>query len=292
MKKINFLSALLMMLLAVPTSSFSQETKVSDSGFAAAKEQSYALAGLAFTSDIVFLGRKSPVKSPYISASGGYYHKSGLFINGIVSYLAASQQNRIDLFTATGGYDYYKNDFTAGVSATGFVFNNKSYSVKSALTASLNTYAGYDFDILEVYTDATMYFSSQSDFIFSVAISHNFYIADINLKISPTLSLYGGTQNYYANYNNNMQFGQHMLNDDGSNSTGIGMMDNNIFNIQNYEFSVPVRYEFKRLLFIFLPAYAIPVNAAIIINNQNTYKENLSNTFFWSLGAYYKISKL
>ena len=281
-----------MMLLAVSTSSFSQETNTLDSGFAATKEQSYALAGLTFTSNIVFLGRKSPVKSPYISASAGYYHKSGLFVNSIVSYLAASQQNRIDLFTATGGYDYYKNDFTAGVSATGFVFNNKSYAVKSALTASLNTYAGYDFDILEVYADATMYFSSQSDFIFSVAISHNFYIADINLKISPTLSLYGGTQNYYANYNNNMQFGQHILNDEGSNSTGTGMMDNNIFHIQNYELSVPVKYEFKRFQFIFLPAYAIPINAATIINNQNTYKEDISNTFFWSLGAYYKISKL
>lgn len=289
MKKINFLSALLMLLLAVSTSSFSQETKVSDSGFVAAKEQSYALAGLTFTSDIVFLGRKSPVKSPYISASGGYYHKSGLFINGVVSYLAASQQKRIDLFTATGGYDYYKKDFTAGISATGYVFNNNSYTVKSALSANLSAYADYNFDILEVYADGALYLSNQTDFIFSLSVSHNFYTANDKLKISPAFSLYSGTQNYYSNYNNNTRFGQHMLNAVGSNSMGAGMIGTGILNIQNYEFSVPVKYAHKRFQFIFLPVFALPVNAATITNNQTAYKEDLNSNFFWSLGVYYKI---
>ncbi|RTL60057.1 MAG: hypothetical protein EKK37_04230 [Sphingobacteriales bacterium] len=291
MKKINVLSVLLVILLIMPVSSYSQEKKVPDSSSALAKESSYILAGAAFNSDIVFLGRKSAIKSPYISASAGYYHKSGFFITGIVSYLASSQQNRIDLFTTTGGYDYYKKDFTAGISATGYIFNNKSYTAKSALTANLNAYADYDFDILEVYVDGTVYFSNQSDFIFSVAISHNFYTANDNLKISPTFSLYSGTQNYYSNYNNNKRFGQHMINAGGINTMGTGMMSGSIFNIQNYEFSIPVRYDLKHFRFQFLPIYAIPVNPATITDNLNTYKEDLSNTFFWSMGVFYKFSK-
>lgn len=291
MKKINFLSVLVIILIVVPLSSFSQEKKGPDSSSAVTKESSYILAGTAFNSDIVFLGRKSLSKSPYISASVGYYHKSGFFITGIVSYLAASQQNRIDLFTASGGYDYYKKNFSAGVSTTGYVFNNKSYTVKSALTANLNAYADYDFDILEVYADGTMYFSNQSDFIFNAAISHNLYTANDNLKISPTFSLYSGTQNYYSNYNNNKRFGQHMITAGGSNTMGSAMMSGGIFNIQNYEFSVPVRYDFKYFRFIFLPVYAMPVNPATITDNQNTYKEDLKNNFFWSLGAIYKFSK-
>mgnify|MGYP003383953555 CR=1 FL=1 len=282
---------LVIILIIVPSSSFSQEKKERDSISAVIKEPSYILAGTAFNSDIVFLGRKSSIKSPYISASAGYYHKSGFFITGIVSYLAASQQNRIDLFTASGGYDYYKKNFSAGVSTTGYVFNNKSYTVKSVLTANLNAYADYDFDILEVYADGTMYFSNQSDFIFSAAISHNFYTANDNLKISPAFSLYSGTQNYYSNYNNNKRFGQHMINAGGINTMGTGMMNGGIFNIQNYEFSIPVRYDFKHFRFIFLPVYAMPVNPATITDNQNTYKEDLSNTFFCSMEVIYKFSK-
>lgn len=291
MKKISVLSVLLVMLLIVSVSSYSQEKKNPDSSYAITKDSSYILAGTAFNSDIVFLGRKSLNKSPYISASVGYYHKSGFFISGVVSYLAASQQNRVDLFTVSGGYDYYKKNFSAGISTTGYVFNNKSYTVKSALTANLNAYADYDFDILELYADGTMYFSNQSDFIFSAAISHNFYTANDNLKISPSFSLYSGTQNYYSSYNNNKRFGQHMFAAGGSNTMGSGMMSGGVFNIQNYEFSVPVRYDFKHFRFIFLPVYAMPVNPAIITDNQNTYKEDLNNNFFWSLGMIYKFSK-
>ncbi|MBY0479690.1 MAG: hypothetical protein K2Q24_18740 [Chitinophagaceae bacterium] len=223
--------------------------------------------------------------------SAGYYHKSGLFINSSISYLAASGENRVDLFTASGGYDYYKKNFSAGVSATGYVFNDKSYTVKSALTANLSAYADFDFDILELYADGTIYLSSQSDFIFSAAISHNFYTANDNLKISPTFSLYSGTQNYYSNYNNNQRFGQHMINTGNSNTMGTGMMTGDIFNIQNYEFSVPVRYDLKHFRFQFLPVYAMPVNPATITDNQNTYKEDLKNNFFWSLGVIYKFYK-
>lgn len=291
MKKINVLFVLLATLLIVSVSSYSQDKKGPDSSSAIAKESSYVLAGTAFNSDIVFLGRKGLSKSPYISASAGYYHKSGFFITGIVSYLAASQQNRIDLFTASGGYDFYKKNFTTGVSATGYAFNNKSYTVKSALTANLNAYADYDFGILEVYTDGTIYFSNQSDFIFSAAVSHNFYTANDKLKISPTFSLYGGTQNYYSNYNNNKRFGQHMLNTGNSNTMGTGMMNGSILNIQDYEFSVPVIYDLKHFRFQFLPVYAIPVNPATITDNLNTYQEGLSNTFFWSMGVFYKFSK-
>ena len=292
MKKIGFSIAFLIAVIAMRFESFAQEKTVTDTIVSnSASNKSYALVGMTYNSDIVFLGRKNPIKSPYISASAGYYHKSGLFINGIISYLATAERNRIDLFTASGGYDYNKNNLTAGVSATGYVFNSKSYTVKSALAGNLNIYADYDFDLLEVYLGGTVYLSNQSDFIFNATVSHNFYADNDNLKISPAFSLYGGTQNYYSNYKNNLQFGRHMINNGSPASTGTGMMGGGFFNILNYEFSVPVRYMFKRFQFVLLPVYAIPVNAATINNNQNTYKEDLVNNFFWSLGVNFKISK-
>ena len=292
MKKIGFSIAFLIAVIAMPFESFAQEKTVTDTIVSnSASNKSYTLVGMTYNSDIVFLGRKNPIKSPYISASAGYYHKSGLFINGIISYLATAERKRIDLFTASGGYDYNKNNLIAGVSATGYVFNSKSYTVKSALAGNLNIYADYDFELLEVYLGGTVYLSNQSDFIFNATVSHNFYADNDNLKISPAFSLYGGTQNYYSNYNNNLQFGRHMINNGSPASTGTGMMGGGFFNILNYEFSVPVRYMFKRFQFVLLPVYAIPVNAATINNNQNTYKEDLVNNFFWSLGVNFKISK-
>lgn len=292
MKKIIFFVIVFVALITVSVKSFAQVKNAPDSIAAdSAHEKSYALVGAGYTSDIVFLGRKSSLRSPYFSVSAGYYHKSGLFINSSVSYLAASGDNRVDLFTASGGYDYYKKNFSAGVSATGYVFNNKSYTAKSALTANVNAYGDYDFDILEIYLDGTAYFSSQSDFIFNAAVSHNFYADKDNLKISPTFSLYSGTQNYYSSYNNNLRFGRHMSGNGGSASMATGMMGGGAFNVMAYEFSVPVKYMLNRFQFVFWPAYTIPFNAATITENQNTYQEDLSNSFFWSLGVYYKISK-
>ena len=290
MKKIAYSIAFLMALIALRLESIAQVATSTDSTVKRLDNiKSYSLVGMAYNSDIVFLGRKSPIKSPYLSVSAGYYHKSGLFINGIISYLATSGGKRIDLFTASGGYDYSKINLTAGISGTGYIFNNKSYTAKSALTGNLNVYADYDFDIVEVYLDGTAYFSNQSDFIFSAAVSHNFYSDNGNLKISPAFSMYGGTQNYYSSYKNDLQFGRHM-NNNGS-PASIGMMGGGFLNILNYEFSVPVTYGVKNFQFIFFPVYAMPVNAATITDNQNTYKEDLANNFFWSLGVSYKISK-
>jgi len=56
----------------------------------------------------------------------------------------------------------------------------------------------------------------------------------------------------------------------------------------DYELSVPVGYTLNKFRFSFTPVYAMPVNAATITNGQNTYKEDLSNSFFWSLGVSYK----
>ena len=290
MKKIAYSIAFLTVLIVLRLESIAQLTTLTASTVNRLDSiKSYSLIGMAYNSDIVFLGRKSPIKSPYFSVSAGYYHKSGLFINGIISYLATSGAKRLDLFTASGGYDYYKRNLTAGISATGYVFNNKSYTAKSALTGNLNVYADYDFDIVEVYLDGTAYFSNQSDFIFSASVSHNFYTDNGNLKIRPAFSFYGGTQNYYSNYNNNLQFGRHM-NNNGS-PASIGMMGGGFFNVLNYEFSVPITYGVKSFQITFLPLYAIPVNAALITDNQTTYKEDLTNNFFWSLGVSYKISK-
>lgn len=292
MKNILLLAFILMVLFIAPIKSIAQEISTAGSAVktGSMKKKSYGLAGTNYNSDIVFLGRKSSAKTPYLSAFAGYYHKSGLFINGGASYLAASGENRIDLFTVTSGYDFYLKNFGAGIYGTKYFFNDKSYTVKSELSGNVSAYMGYDFDIVDVYIDGSTYFSNTTDFIVGAGVRHTFYAANDKLTITPAIYLNSGTQNYYSDYNNNRRFRRNMMsNGGGSPSMGTGMTGAGSFNVLDYEWSVPLSYTMKKLNFSFTPFFAIPVNPATITNNQDTYKEDLSNSFFWSVGVSYKI---
>lgn len=291
MKNLILFIAVLLVLFIASTKSVAQQNTSADSivNTVSTEKQSYGLVSTNYNSNIVFLGRKSLSKAPYLSAFTGYYHKSGLFINGGASYLAASGPNRFDLFTVTTGYDYYLKSFSAGLYGTKYFFNNKSTTVKSELSGYVGAYADYDFDLADVYIDASAYFGNTSDFILGAAVSRIFYAANDKLRFTPTFYLNAGTQNYYSNYNNNRRFGRHMLNGGALQSTGSGMMGVGSFKVLDYELSVPVTYTQKKLRISFTPVFAIPVSAATITNGQDTYKEDLSNSFFWSLGLSYKI---
>lgn len=292
MKNNHLFASLIALLFLLPLHSDAQDKSRSDSiGSYAITEKSLGLVSTTYYNDISFLGRKSSSKAPYVSAQAAYYHKSGVFINGSVSYLAVSGERRIDLFTSSIGYDYYRRQLSAGISTTKYFFNNQSYTAKSALTGNLNAYGGYDFDIVEVYIDGTAYFSNSTDIVLGLNVGHTFYAARGNLKIIPTIYLNAGTQNYYGDYGNNSRFGRHMLAGGASQSQGSGMMGYSNFNMLDYEFSVPINYTLNKFRFSFSPVYTIPINAANITNNLNIYKEDLSNSFFWSFGLSYHIYK-
>lgn len=292
MKNILLFASILTILFIAPIKSIAQKKSIADSTEkeSSVEKKSYGLVSTNYNSNIVFLGRKSSLAAPYLSAFAGYYDKSGLFVIGGASYLAAPAENRFDLFTLTTGYDYYVKNFSAGISATKYFFNNKSYTVKSDLSGYVSGYADYDFDIVEVYIDASAYFSNTSDFISGAALSHIFYAADGKLTITPTFYINAGTQNYYGSYNNNLRFRRNMMGGGGSSYMGTRMNGALSFNVLDYELGVPVSYTLNNKFgFTFYPVYAIPVNAATITNGTNTYKEDLSNSFFWSAGVSYKI---
>ncbi len=292
MKSILLFAHILIVLFIAPVMSGAQEKFTADSAVKESpiEKKSYGLAGTNYNNDIVFLGRKSSAKAPYFSVFAGYYNKTGLFINVGASYLAASGENRIDLFTATSGYEFYLKNFSAGIYGTKYFFNDKSYTVKSELSGNVSAYMDYDLDIVDVYIDGSTYFSNTTDFIVGAGVRHTFYAANDKLTITPSVYLNSGTQNYYGDYNNNRRFGRNMMADGGgSPSMGTGMTGEGSFRVLDYEWSVPLSYTMKKLNFSFTPVFAIPVNPATITNNQDTYKEDLSNSFFWSVGVSYKI---
>jgi hypothetical protein len=75
------------------------------------------------------MGRADSAKAPYLSPSVGYYHHSGIFVHTSLSYLTAPGEGRIDLITLSAGYEYYGENFLAGISVSEYFFSDYSYAI-------------------------------------------------------------------------------------------------------------------------------------------------------------------
>ena len=69
-------------------------------------KKSYLAAGLSFLNNNVYLGRKDSINIPYITPDLAYYFKSGFYLEGSLSYVISSSQNRIDAVIFSGGYNF------------------------------------------------------------------------------------------------------------------------------------------------------------------------------------------
>ena len=256
---------------------------------------SYAEAGLSYISNIVFAGRKDSVDVPYLSPVIGYSHKSGLFAKGSFSYLTSAKESRVDLFTLTAGYVYSKNNFIAGVDATKYFFNSSSTNVQSEMSGYAALFSGYSFkDILTVYVDGMISFSSRPDFILGSELNHTFYAVHDQLKITPTVYINFGTQNYYNEYYSYKRSGGGGYGNGGGGSTQtttVSVVESTKFQLLDYEFSLPVSYNFKQLTVFCTPVFAVPVNPSLITIDGVTTREVLSNSFFWSAGIAYRFAE-
>lgn len=293
MKQISIWSLAFLLLLSINTQS--QEKRKADSlEQSSYYNKSFGRAGVQYSSDWIFAGRKDSLAAPYITPSLGYYDKSGFFIKGFLSFLTTSVQKRIDVFGATAGYVWIKNNFYAGGSGTGWLFNDSSYAVESSAGGNINVYAGYDFNVVDLSLDATALFSNSTDFFSGVELSHLFYAAKDRLRITPTVYATWGTQNYYSEYYNTRSTGTKGIRGQGrggatgTTQTIVTVSESTKFQLLAYELSLPLSYTVESFRFSFTPCYAIPKNPSRIAVNQATYTEVLENTFYWSAGISYK----
>lgn len=264
------------------------------------KEKSFGRLSASYANDYYYMGRSDSVKAPYLTFSSGYYHKSGFFVRGSLSYLTARENGRVDLYTITGGYDYFGKRLFAGAFLSAYFFNASSYSVQSEMNAYLNGFVGYDFYYVTIIADASAGFSDNTDFFLGAEVNHAFYAFRDKLRITPSFYMAAGSQYYYDQYyaNRSMStgkgkgkgngFGQ-STNSDQSNYSDIYIQGSEKFEIMNYEASVELSYKIKTLRFLFIPAFTFPVNPSTIVINGIRYKEDLSNGFYWSAGVRYVI---
>lgn len=261
-------------------------------------KKSFGLLSASYISDYYYMGRSDSVKAPYLTFSSAYYHKSGFFARGSISYLTAGEDDRVDLYTIGGGYDYFGKKVFAGASVSGYFFSASSYAVQSEMNAYLNGFAGYDFYYVTLIADASAGFSDNTDFFLGAELNHDFYAFRDKLRITPAFYVAAGSQYYYDQYFANRStstgkgkgkgkgFGQDMSYDQQGD---IYVQESEKFEILNYEASIELSYKIKAIRLLFIPAFTFPVNPSTIVINGTRYKEDLSNGFYWYTAVRYFI---
>ncbi len=255
------------------------------------EEKSQLRIGLRYTSDYVYMGRSDSAKAPYLSPSIGYYHKSGFFLRSSMSYLTAKEEGRIDMITASGGYDHYVKNWALGASVSQYFFSDLSYNVMAEMSTYLNAYIGYDFSLFTLYGDASLGFSGSTDVFVGAEISRTFYTLRGNLLLTPSVYMNAGSQHYYNEYyayrSTQTGTGGKGKGQGGSSlppTTTSQVLESDEFKILDYEAGLNITYKIKNVRLFASSTWTFPVNPATLVNDQGEYQEELKNGFFWSSG--------
>ncbi|NER16809.1 hypothetical protein [Spongiivirga citrea] len=256
-------------------------------------DDSYILADISYISDAVFMGRRDSIAAPYVFPSIGYYDASGFFVDATLSYLTASEEQRVDLFLLSGGYLFDKNKWSGGITATGYFYNDDSYNVQSEISASLNGLLSYDLDYIELSVSIGSFFTSGSsnDLFAGFFIERAFINKKENLLFQPSIGVNIGTQNFYEAYYQSSRLGNRKGKGSGNGgqteSNTVTFEESSSFNILNIELSAPIEYHYKSFIFSFTPSLSFPQSSVTIVTEDAVFEEDLDTVFYWAAGVSY-----
>lgn len=271
--------------------------KAQDSSKIARSDKTYFETGLTYLSNSVYQGRHDSLKTSYLTPSFSYYHKSGFYANGSLSYLNSAGVSRIDLFEIDAGYSFTAHQLSGEISGEKDFYNSQSKNVKSETKGSVNGTLSYDFGFIKPLLQGGIVFNKTDDYYAALGLEHSFFLADDNFEITPSIVMNASTQNYYSSYYTKRKYAAKRKNQTGPGTIINGYLPNaSEFKIMDYEFSVPIYYSAGKFIFDITPTLADPVNPNIVlltvtppsgISVSKARTEKLSNVFFWSAGITY-----
>ncbi|MBT8221280.1 MAG: hypothetical protein KJP00_15740 [Bacteroidia bacterium] len=286
MKHIFLLLAILFVnLLPITTNAQSSNLSHIDSSFTSSEVR----IGIRYTSDYYYAGRADSTRVPYLSPSIGYFHKSGLYIRGRLSYLTAANNGRVDRYIFSGGFNYFGKNFATGFSISEYIFNDLSYAIQAEMNTYVSVFAGYDFNAAIVYLDAGIGFSEGSDVFLSAEINKPIFAFANRLRISPAILINIGSLRYYNEYYT-------MRSQATGERKGKGRMPSTTistiseiesyekFQVLDYELDLALSYSMNDIRFYSSLTWTFPVNPSTIVSDKETYTEDLQNGFYWSMG--------
>lgn len=250
---------------------------------------SYFKADLNYLNDLVYLGRNDSLASPYLTATLGYYFKTGFHFTGALSYLSAPTESRIDLMAFNAGYDFSINEvFSGSINGEKYFYNKSSNSIKSDIAGIIEGAMAADLTAVQLGIDAGASFATKMDFTTTLSASHLFTIGEENnsFSLNPTFDINFSTLNFYE-AETNKKFGKkHLANNPTYQSiTSTTIASKKGFSLMDFEFSIPLEYMSNKFVFYLTPYYAIPqnpitttTNATIKLRNGSTTTQQIDST--------------
>lgn len=257
------------------------------------QKKSYFKFSISYLSNAVYYGRKDSFTLPYIIPSLSYHDKSGLYLEGSLSYFASSGQSQIDAGSITAGYDFnsVNEKISGSVYASKYFTSSSSYSVHGEVKGGIGSSLYYKAGPVSINGGADVSFSTKTDIGLNLGLSHAFEFGDGSFAITPSALVNTGTQNFYEGYFTNRKYSakRKRRQTTNPNATKVIVIKKN-FSVLDYELLLPVNYDNAKWGLSFIPTYSVPVNGfKYSINNGLTYRtETLSNTFYFEVGGYIK----
>ena len=242
---------------------------------------SMLVLGLSYGNNSSYLGRYQAKRLPYYTADVSYMHKSGWWISGL-AYQVLNSSSFIDEVDVMGGYNF---DFTKKIDGSiyysRYFFSPESELIKASVANAMNASIGFDWSYVYSRLSGSFIFGESSDFFLTFDNSRYFETNQLlhkndYLSFEPKLSVIAGTQTFVESHISRAGVGMYPIGSGpGKPSTGGGAPssiggggDSNplnesttsLFNVLNYEISLPVSYTISNLSFEVAGRYSIPVN--------------------------------
>ncbi len=270
-------------------------------------KSSYFKASGNYLSNSVYYGRKDSLPTPYLTASMGYYDKSGFYISGSLSYLSAKNAHRIDYGAIDLGYNFTVSDqFSGSVYANKGWYSQSSTNITSDIKGSMGSLLSYDLGAIQVNGGVDVTFATKTDIGVNLGLSHDFVFGKEGdqFSIEPSFSTNWSSLHSYEGYISR-KLGKKAGLPAGVTTTAVTTVLNNKITLLDFEVWVPFIYETKKIGFIFTPTLAIPKNPiyttttittrlnngtqSSVTNNSTPPSETkLTNNFFAEFEVFFK----
>ena len=246
------------------------------------RKQSLSI-GVSYGSDIIFFGRTSQHKFPYLTGDFVYNTKSGFFVyTSVVNITNLTPAfNEVDF---GAGYIFRPSSkFSITPSYTRFVFNKDAPIIKSTSSNDIDLKNTYDFKIVKSSIIVDYLFGRTSDIFVTISNTHhfesNFSIFNDNdyLTFDPAFNVILGTQNFVESYdddfhNKHYGFPPRYQSDGDRNAARV-------FDGLNYSFKIPIAYNMPHYTFELAYKYSVPINVqGPLINHKESF---LNLTFYY-----------
>ncbi|WDF77822.1 hypothetical protein PQ469_28450 [Mucilaginibacter sp. KACC 22773] len=309
MKKYKLI--VLLIIMGSGTVSFAQRTVTDTASKKPQLKELFVNAGLQYISNLTYAGRRDDSSVPLLLPTLTLVSKHGFFLSAIGYFDLNGSKSGAEGLSITPGYVFgfdSKKYYGGTISATKFFITGSSPIILSSFNATIDgsLYANPD-NIVKLSIGGSYRFdkNNKNDIINTAELSKEIFAVKTGatklngLKLTPTASLYAGTQSFYQTYYTESQVTRSV--ETPQKQTPINILfpnqpkqtiitqtvtQENQKEVRKYQLlafsgSIPVTYVINKVQIVFTPYLIKPFNQVDYVSN--TSKNGLY--FLFSAGA-------